>query len=409
MTNASAEQSLSNKPVFVINTLGRFDVIKGDRSLVRASSGSKKIWELYKFMLTHRGRSFTPETLMDQLWISEEYNDPRSTLRQQMHRLRQALLEDDCRDEEKTLSFTSGYYRWNENASLQLDTQFFEDLIRQGDALKDTSAELALEAYETALSLYHGDYLPDCVDQHWVFPIRNHLRRQFLRTVLNVIELLKYTRAGDGILPLCQRAIQIDIYEEAFHLNLMEALLNKGDQKQALEHYEYITAFYYREMGLKPSDEMRGLYKRMLKGQHTIQSEESLYDALESDEPLENAFFCEPEVFKSIYELERRRCQRTGVNFSIGVLTVTPQKGYTYSQEELRKKHLKQQLLERLRIGDTFTKWNEYQFVVLLPGVDAALTQNVLNRVLDQDESNPTIAVKQIMNLFLDFQHHRLI
>lgn len=409
MTQVLGESNFMNRPVFIVSTLGRFDVTKDGNSLVRASSGSKKIWELYKFMLSHRDRSFTPESLMDQLWISEEYNDPRSTLRRQMHRLRRALLEDECKDAEKTLLFSSGYYKWNEHAGLQLDAKVFEDLIRQGDALKDSSAELALEAYQAALNLYHGDYLPDCVDQHWVFPIRNHLRRQFLRTVLNVIELLKYIRAGEGILPLCQKAIQIDIYEEAFHLNLMEALLDKGEQKQALEHYEYITGFYYREMGLKPSDDMRGLYKRLLKGHHTIRSEESLYDALESDTPLENAFFCEPEVFKSIYELERRRCQRTGVNFSIGVLTVTPQKGYTYSQEELRKKHLKQQLLERLRIGDTFTKWNEHQFVVLLPGVDAALTQKVLNRVLDQDESNPTIAVKQIMNLVLDFQHHRLI
>lgn len=64
-----------------IYTLGRFDVIKEDVSLVASASGSKKIWELYKFMLTYRDRAFTPESLMDQLWVSESYNDPRSTLR----------------------------------------------------------------------------------------------------------------------------------------------------------------------------------------------------------------------------------------------------------------------------------------------------------------------------------------
>ncbi len=409
MTHVSLKQEPIHDPVFVVNTLGRFDVLKGGHSLVRASSGSKKIWELYKFMLTHRNRSFTPETLMDQLWISEEYNDPRSTLRRQMHRLRQALIEESCKDNEKTLSFTSGYYRWNDGVHIWLDTDTFENLIQKGDALKEPSPEKALDAYQSALSLYHGDYLTDCVDQHWVFPVRNHLRHQFLKTVLNVIDLLKSKEACDEIHTLCQRAIQIDIYEEAFHVNLMEALVNKGDQKQALEHYEYITAFYYREMGVKPSDEMRCLYKKMLKGHHTLQTEESLYEALEPHEPLANAFFCEPDVFKSIYELERRRALRSGINFSIGVLSVTPQKGHTYSQEELRKKHLKQQLLERLRVGDTFTKWNEYQFVVLLPGVDADLTQKVLNRVLDQDESNPSIEVKQIMNLILDVQHHRLL
>ena len=72
-----------HSPKFIIHTLGRFDVIKDGHSLVMSSSGSKKIWELYKFMLTHRDRAFTPETLMDQLWVSESYSDPRSTLRRQ--------------------------------------------------------------------------------------------------------------------------------------------------------------------------------------------------------------------------------------------------------------------------------------------------------------------------------------
>ena len=55
----------------MVYTLGKFDVIKDDNSLMMSSAGSKKIWELYKFMLTHRDRAFTPETLMDQLWVSE--------------------------------------------------------------------------------------------------------------------------------------------------------------------------------------------------------------------------------------------------------------------------------------------------------------------------------------------------
>lgn len=390
MTQVLGESNFMNHPIFIVSTLGRFDVTKDGNSLVRASSGSKKIWELYKFMLSHRDRSFTPESLMDQLWISEEYNDPRSTLRRQMHRLRQALLEDDCKESEKTLLFSSGYYKWNEHAGLQLDAKVFEDLIRQGDALKDSSAELALEAYQAALNLYHGDYLPDCVDQHWVFPIRNHFRRQFVRTVLNVIELLKDFRDGDGILSLCQNAIQIDIYEEAFHLNLMEALLNKGEQKQFLEHYEYITGFYYREMGIKPSAEMRSLYKRMLKSPSETRRS-SLADTLEADLVLENAYFCDFEVFKSIYELERRRSQRSGSGFCIGVLTVPETMGYSASQGELQMNHLRTHLMEGLRQGDTFSRWTDRQFVVLLAGVDAEMAQRVLMRVIGENAASDVV------------------
>lgn len=385
--------------IYNIQTLGRFDVVKDGESLVMSSSGSKKIWELYKFMLTHRDRTFTPESLMDQLWVSEAYNDPRSTLRRQMHRLRQSLREEEVHDHLKTLQFTNGYYKWNEQLQCAVDTDRFESLIKQGDLFKASSPEKAVEYYLEATGLYHGDYLPECFDQHWVFSIRNHYRRLFLRTVLQAVEILKNLRHHDKIIELCQKAIQIDIYEEAFHLYLMEALMKSGQQKQGLAHYEYITGFYYHEMGLKPSAEMKLMYKRLLQTHTPIASESSLMDALESDLSLENAFFCEPDIFKSIYELERRRSQRSGAAFSIGVINASPIEGYTTSQESLRISHLKEHLMHTLRKGDTFTLWNENQFIVLLPGVDSDVMHKVLDRVLSPFPKSDHIEVDQIKQL----------
>lgn len=399
MMEASMPISHSNKPSFIVQTLGHFDVHREGRSLVMSSPGSKKIWELYKFMLTHRDRNFTPESLLDHLWVSEEYSDPRGTLRRQMHRLRQTLAEDEDKGTEKTLIFSNGYYHWNQKIDVQVDTDLFEDYIRWGDLSKSEDPVKALCLYRQSLDLYHGDYLPDCADQHWVFPVRNHYRRLYSSTVLKAIELLKVRGEYDDVLPMCRKAIQIDIYEEVFHLSLMEALLVQGERKQALEHYEHITAFYYREMGIKPSVAMRELYKKLLKTKETIDSGHNLYDELESGVTLENAFYCDPEVFRSIYELERRRSQRSGVSFSIGVLTLQPMKGYTFSQEELRMKQLKEDLMERLRKGDTFTQWNGQQLVVLLPGVDATLTEKVLTRVLGFEGKIGEASISQITHL----------
>lgn len=384
-----------NTPAFVIRTLGRFDVIKGDCSLIKSSPGSKKLWELYKFMLTHRDRSFTPEALMDQLWVSEEYNDPRSTLRRQMHRLRQTLAEEDCHDSERTLLFSNGFYRWNDSLSLTIDAEDFERLTQKGDLLAAASPEEALNAYREALDLYSGDYLPECVDQHWVYPFRNHLRRCYLKAVQSATALLREKEAYDEILRITQKAVQLDIYEEQFHLSLMEALLISGDPKRALEHYEYITGFYYREMGIKPSAEMRALYKRMLKSPVET-GHGSLTDTLEADLVLENAYFCDFEVFRSIYELERRRSQRSGAGFCVGVLTAHETKGYSASQGELQMNHLKTHLMEGLRQGDTFSRWTDRQFVVLLAGVDAEMAQRVLKRVIGGDHAAAGVVIDQV-------------
>ncbi len=379
-------------PTIHIHTLGQFEVFREGQSLVENASGSKKIWELFKFMLTHRERTFTPETLADQLWVSEDYSDPRSTLRRQMHRLRQALGENS---EDTTVLFTNGYYKWNPNIPYYIDTDHFELLVKKA---KLASPNEAIELYKNALGLYKGDYLPDCLDNHWVFSVRNHYRRIYLEAVVATIQLLNAEKMVDDVVALCQEAMKIDVYEEAFHIFYMNALAARGEQKLALEHYEHITGFFYREMGVKPSDEMKATYKRLLQSNVGATSS-SVFELLQAHTPIENAFYCEPEVFKSIYELERRRCERSGHEFSISVLEVPPAHGFTYAQEGHRLTSIKNHLMSHLRKGDSFTKWNDQQFVVLLPGVDASVMENVLKRVLHTHPDGTHIKIGKISHL----------
>jgi DNA-binding SARP family transcriptional activator len=393
MMNDNDAKSIQIINKYKVATFGRFDLKKNGVSLVANSGSSKKLWELYKFMLSFKEKAFTPESIADQLWVTEEYNNPRGTLRIQMHRLRQTLRENDVPDEEKTIVFANGYYKWNERIFLELDADVFVENVKKGDRLIKVSPEEALEAYELAIELYEGDYLPECVEQHWVFPLRNQYRRLFTHAVVQAIELMYQKERFEDILHLCQKGIQIDVYEEIFHVKFMETLLYLTEQRKAIEHYGYITNFYDREMGIKPSDEMKALYKKMLQTQQVIQSEEKLNEVLDSNMIIENAFYCEPDVFKSIYELERRRNQRSGGSFSVGVITVNHKKSYTFSQKELKVAQLKQHLMTHLRKGDTFTRWNDEQLVVLLLGIDAESTDKVLNRVLGSSIDFATVSV----------------
>lgn len=253
-----------------------------------------------------------------------------------MHRLRKALGEETADDDKKTILFSNGYYRWNEQVSIKLDAELFETYIKNGDEQKKNSPEAALQSYKEALNIYAGDYLPDCTNQYWVYAIRNHFRKQYIKAVSNVIELLKPREAYDEIIVLCQKAIQIDMYEEVFHISLLDTLIAKGDFRQAFEYYEYITEFYKKEMGIKPSDEMRIIHKKLLESQSITKVDNNFCEILEVDDSYENALYCEPEVFKVIYEMERRRSQRQNTVYSVGVITVNPIRGYTHSQNELR-------------------------------------------------------------------------
>ncbi len=383
---------------YQITTLGRFDVLKNGKSLIKSASGAKKIWELYKFILSYKEKDFTPESIMDNLWVGQEYSDPRSTLRRQMHRLRQVLGEDKSESQDATILFTNGYYTWNRQLLINLDAEEFVRCVENGDYNVSSSPEEALSNYMKAIDLYVGDYLPECMDQHWIFSIRNQYRRYYSKAVSQAVMLLKMTESYENIIKVCSKAIQVDPYEESFQLTYMESLMAAGEHRQAIEHYGYITNFYAQEMGLKPSIEMRQLYKRMLSFQQTLDSDDSLYAVLESETVIENAFYCEYDVFKSIYELERRRSERSGQEFSIGIIEI-PKNRESYSKTEARMSQLKQHLMVSLRKGDTLARWSQSQFVVLLPGVDKDLMELVLTRTLAKDEVFKSVVVSQITHL----------
>lgn len=348
-------------------------------------------------MLTHKDRAFTPETLAEQLWLEENYGDPRATLRKQMHRLRQ-MLEQQESEPNKTIEFSSGYYRWNPLFLYQLDSELFEKAIKSAETLKTTDPGEALSQFQYATSLYLGDYLPDCLEQHWVFPIRNYYRRLYLSAVMQTIELLIQKGDFESIIPLCEKAIQIDIYEESFHINYMEALMRNGHHKQAISHYEHITSFYYREMGVKPSVALKMIYKKLIQVKTVNLKDEDIVEALNTVDAFENAFYCDPDVFKSIYELERRRSARSGNAFSVGLVTIEPIKGNNATQTTLRVNKVKEHLLESLRKGDTITHWGELQLLILLPGANTDLMDQIMSRIFRDFPNSDALTIREISN-----------
>lgn len=387
-----------------ILTFGKFDIIKNEKSiLIDNASGvmaSKKLWILFKFMLTHQNKNFTPEQLVDQLWMNESYADPRSTIRRQMHRLRQALGESGQEKSLNTIQFSNGYYKWHSDLKIEVDCIEFESLIKDAEsALKLDDDTNALNHFLKALSFYSGDYLPDLIEEHWVFPVRNYYRRLYLKAALSAIEILNKQNDYDRIIKVCQEAIQIDTYEELFHIHYMNALNAKGSQKQALSHYEYITGFYYREMGIKPSEALRQLYKNLLKTLPNIDDMSNAISLIDAHTPIENAFYCEPEVFKSIFELERRRSERSGVKTSVAVLNIAFDSHWTIGQEKQFLNQLKIHLMTHLRKGDSFTAWNDNQIVVLLPTVDSEMMKQVIRRVLSGFQNHEKVQIEHISSL----------
>lgn len=380
--------------VLMIYTLGRFMVKRGETVLSDQSHRSYRLWELFQYLVTNRNKSFLPESIAENLWPDNTYSEPRQAVRTQICRLRKLLKDRD--DNSEYITFVQGCYQWNNKQKIWIDADEFEHLYRLARIKENDNYLQAIELYRDALALYQGEYLPGSMFNEWVVPIRNYYRNLFLQCVLDFAALLQKHGRHAEIADLCEKAVLIEPYEEELHTKFMEALLAAGKVKQARVHYEYITSLLYREFGVKPSQEMLNVYKRI---QAKSIAESPEIAALQEDmteEKTDGAFICSRDVFRSIYKLERRRSERTKQAVYFG--SIAPVAGGKQGLRRNRGKvmdDLENVLVKSLHRGDVVTRWDDSQFALILPGVDEQQAQSVMERIVKQFSAFHDIELKK--------------
>ena len=369
-----------------IFTLGRFMIRRGGKVLSECSVRAEKVWTLFKYLLTCRGKTLTAERIMDTVWPDQDCKDPYQVLRSLIYRLRR-LLADELGAPElaSNIVFAHGCYRWSETLNERLDVEAFEKRIDFAMAVQKTDVPAACEALQKALPLYLGDYLPDCSHHDWVAPSRDYYHRLYIKSVLNLAKLLRTDGAFSRIVSLCREALEIEYFEEELHLYYLEALIEKGQYEPARRHYETITAVFYREMGIKPSAAMRQLYGRI----RFIEDEifnlnlPLIQERLNDRHGDTGAFLCDPELFRYIYQLERIRQDRSGQSACLALLALTGPDYRIPAREMLRcaMEALLGILRTNLRKGDVICRTHEAQYLLILPNVDEARSTQVLGRI----------------------------
>lgn len=370
-----------------IYTLGKFYIREGDTIISESSSRSKRMWEVFKYLLSNRNKSFLPETILDNIWPEKDYADPNTVMRAQMFRLRQALGTDAP---EKSLTsnivFSQGSYHWENNVDCWIDVDEFEKMAGKASMLAADNPEAAIELYQSALELYKGEYLPESSFSEWIVPIRTYYHDLFLSSLFELVDLLKVMRSHDQIIRVCEKAAAIDYFEEGIHIRLIEALLARGLTKRARAHYNEVTATFYREMGVKPSDEMKKLYRMV--GLETGSFELDLgtiQEGMKSKEKISGPYLCDTEMFRYFYKLEQLRGERSDTAVLLCLFTLINPDHSKPPKSLINDVMLDLQdvIMSSLRKGDLVTRWNEAQFLLMLPNLNREQALKVLTRIED--------------------------
>lgn len=383
--NKPGVNSSVKKQSLRIYTLGRFMVCRGDVRLSSDYGRSRKLWELFMYLITHREKPHSPEAILETLWPDQEYADPSKAIKGIVHRLRQKLDSEIENGSNSTITNSHGCYSWNQDSTCWHDAEEFETLCREARAKAGSDPEAACQHYRQALDLYRGEYLPESPYSDWLLPIRYHYRRLFIDSVLRYMELLKKQKSYNLMIEECEKFIALERFEEEFHLRYIEALLAVKKIAQARSHYEHVSSMFYQEFGAKPSAAMRSLYGAIRKqGMDTEVSFTDVKDILHELDEAEGPLYCEREFFRILCRLEKRRSEREDRPVHIGLLTFAETSGFKTGSYKLKDamEKLNDALSASLRKGDVFTTWKEEQFAILLPGATREQAGDALKRAM---------------------------
>ncbi len=377
-----------------ISTLGEFDIKSDGQSILRQSSRTYRLNKLFEYFITFRNKKLLPEVIIDNLLSESESDDPKNMLRTQIFRLRKiikAFLPDGADESEYLMiNFVNGYYCLEIGEKTEIDVDEFEALIQQGDMDMEHDPESAARLYQSAIKLYNGLYLSDNAYEVWLVPTRNYYQRLYLKTFQKLIELLKEKNETEKVVALCEEALLVEPYEEIIHINLMEAMLQQGQQKNALNHYEYSMKLLVRELDIKPSAIFTEMFNKIQN--HVSEDNPADFISISSeldDENLLGAMQCSIDSFKFLLNLQRRKTFRNDENDYLCIMNVN-------DISSKKSKELAEILKYSLRKGDVFTYWNQNQVLMILHNVKDGGITVIRDRIYSKIRNSSTIDERDI-------------
>ena len=350
-----------------------------DGKLVR----SKRIWTLLEYLITYRVRCVPQDELIDLLYQEDKSGTPAGALKTLVHRAREALSRLGFADGKELIIKCAGGYRWNPEIPIALDTERFEKLLREA-SLCAADGEKQLQLRLEALELYRGDYLPEAATEIWAMSTATYFRFRYMKAVNEVLEALTEKERFDEVISLAGKAIAIDPYDEALYLNLILALVNMNRIQSAREQYESMTRLFYGELGVSPSKELQSLYKKLIKLENGVEKDLDVVSAeLCGTQTANGAFFCEYEIFRDIFRLERSRAGRDGRSLHICLINAESRQGnpLTAKAQNTVMRRLCTCIGKNLRGGDVYSRYSVSQFIVMLPLASRESSEKVLERV----------------------------
>lgn len=364
--------------------LGQYKIVLDGKYVLNYEDiGSQKNAKLLAYLLKNYRTKQSGQEIQDIMFSDNSSSNPGNALKALVYRLR-VILKKYFGDIDIIASGNSTYYL-NPEVEVSLDIDVFDRLINQGGCQEDEESKI--KYYKQAIDLYQGTFLPMLSEEQWVIIAGTYLESSYMNTVVYLLERYLNNQKYDLVEQLSKQALNYDSLNENLHYYLIKSLINQNKISLAKQHYLSTEKFLYDELGTNPSEALQSLYEEIISGQR---SKEATMNDLQNnliESTIQGAFLCSYETFKKIYQLEVRKAIRRGFSEYIVLLTIEPKEHIKSNSElmdaviESTSRLLDNTISTTLRVGDTYTKYSNQQFLMLLPDCTDVNARKVVERI----------------------------
>lgn len=359
---------MENANQLTIRMFGKFEMLYREQPLKLGHSQTTKAMRLLQLLLFHGEEGVHRSEIVQHLFGVDAEGNIQNNLKVIVHNLRK-ILDQSGLPENSGISVKAGIYRFTADCDMIIDAKEFENLA---DQAKNTAGEEQYRLLKEACRIYQGHFLPEIYGDDWVVVNSARYQKIYTECVKTLAAMMEEKGQYKELYEISHQAAVLYPLDE-WQVYEMEALVNMGEVKEAMDLYDKTTAMYFEELSMPPSDRMMECFRNMRDQIHMKTSDISeVKQNLGEKEFLKGAFFCQYPSFADSYRMMSRMMERSGQSVYLLMCTIQDGKGQISDDTEWLKEISDQlycAIRESLRRGDVFTRYNIKQYLVMLPGI----------------------------------------
>lgn len=250
---------------------------------------ARRVQELFSYLLLHRQRFHSRESLAALLWGERSTAQSKKYLRQALWQLQTALDSYSTNEKQSILLVDSEWVQINPEAVLWLDAGLFEQVFATVQGVGGRNlAEPQQQALEEAMQLYRGDLLEGWY-QDWCLYQRERLQNMYLAMLDKLMGCCEAHHHYENGIAYGEAILSYDDGRERTHRRLMRLHYLAGNRTLALRQYEHCVTVLDKELGVKPAQSTVALYRHIQADQLHLVAPPPRDAAPGADPPLRSA------------------------------------------------------------------------------------------------------------------------